>query len=68
MRVVDAPEEGRILEYSQKDGYYFCVTEFGSVRLLCRLNSPQPPKVGQKAKLLVHDADDQCQSFVIGPV
>jgi len=68
MRVVDAPNEGRILEYSQKDGSYFCVTEFDGVRLLCRLNSEKPPKVGQRARLLGHKTTDRSQSFVIGPV
>ena len=65
MRTVDAPDEGRVIEYSQKDGSYFCMAEFDGIRLLCRLDSESPPRAGQKARLLGRQKAGQAHSFVI---
>ena len=65
MKVIYASEEGQIIEYSQKDEDYFCMTVFDNVKLLCTLKSKTPPKIGQKAKFLNHQRTKQGQIFEI---
>ncbi|RNJ77075.1 MAG: hypothetical protein EB829_07090 [Nitrosopumilus sp. H8] len=46
VRLSDGDHTGTIAEFSRKDGEYFCMVEFGDVRILAGIRDA--PKVGQK--------------------
>lgn len=64
--VVVASPRGRIIEFSQRDGVYFCVADFDGVRLVCTLRSSRPPRSGQAVTFLSHERTDSGHAFEIG--
>lgn len=49
----DGPRTGVVVEYSRRDGTYFCVADFGGARMMCAMGkgSPRPPEVGMRVRL-----------------
>ena len=58
-------KKGKIIQYSKKDGIYFCLVEFGQIRLLCTLNSDVAPKTGQMMQFLRHKRQNGNDVFEI---
>ncbi len=60
---------GKIIEFSRKNGVYFCLAEFGpAVRIMGSLLTPAP-KIGQQVRLLQGGAPGRYRfELVRGPI
>ena len=63
----DLPGRGRVLAFSRRGADFFCVAEFGGVRIMCSLRSDAPPRRGQEVRLLGHEERGGVHAFTVGP-
>ncbi len=47
---VPFPARGMITEFSQKDGDYFCLAEFGNIGIIGRMAPPHVPRAGMRVR------------------
>ena len=58
----DGPNQGKILEFSKKDGVYFCLVEFGEgIRFMGSLE--EDPEIGKNVKIKHFSVNDGDYSF-----
>ena len=60
----DGPNQGKILEFSKKDGVYFCLVEFGEgIRFMGSLEENTNLEIGQNVKIKHFSVNDGDYSF-----